>query len=203
MRKAGCRKIARWSSPMQQDTEMPEGFTLSTDAQGITVIEYRSHGMGRMLWFAGTTMVVLVGGWVAFEAADPGLVARLWRDGWFWMVCMTCGALAAVGATHFVLLHALGRTTFRLHPVTLELRRHLLGLSRPRRVRKADMRYVQLYQDGGTGEDTFPSWGLVVRTRRWSCSLLSRQPHEKCAWLGRIVAETYSIKLRQGDTNQS
>jgi hypothetical protein len=52
---------------------------------------------------------------------------------------------------------------------------------------RVEVTAVRQVKDGGDGEDSFPSWALAV-VGRTEMRVLSKQPIEKSAWLGLIVA---------------
>jgi hypothetical protein len=56
-------------------------------------------------------------------------------------------------------------------------------------------------KDGREGEDSFPSWGLKVTGEvdqgTKGFNLISRQPHGRSVWLGRVLADQLKVPFMQ------
>ena len=65
----------------------------------------------------------------------------------------------------------------------------LCGLKRTQVMRKAHVRRLVQVQDGGKGDDSFPTWGLRVETTIRKTSLIYRQPYQQSLWLGHVLAK--------------
>ena len=66
--------------------------------------------------------------------------------------------------------------------------RSLLWRCRHRVFPRQQVTAVKQVKDGGEGDDSFPSWGLVVMGAD-GVFVLSRQPRDKSDWLGPVIAK--------------
>ncbi len=133
-----------------------------------------------ILWLSGWgAACILFTGRVLFDGD-----VRLDNDGRCVMACLWLGEVTMLA---YALWLFRSITTFTFHPDRLHIARSLSRFRREYTILKQDIRGVRQVKDGGEGEDTFPSWGLVVQGLR-DVELLGRQDIEKSAWLGPIVA---------------
>ena len=71
-----------------------------------------------------------------------------------------------------------------------------LGLEKRRRIVRAEVQSIKQIQDGGLGEDSFPSWALEIHTPKPNC-LIVRQPYPTSSWLGCILAEWAGVDFQK------
>jgi hypothetical protein len=162
----------------------PRGFEVKTADDGSPVILYRTRGMGcSAAFFAGWLTIwglVCVGG--AYEAlvapAGMNLLLALFILP-FWVI----GFLVA----GYVAWYFFSATRFTFGPDLLVVERSLWRFRRKRQFGRAEVTVVRQVKDGGEGEDSFPSWALAVVGRK-EIRVLSKQPLDKSAWLGPIIA---------------
>ncbi len=88
----------------------------------------------------------------------------------------------------------LGVTTYDLSRQNLTLKKTLLFFSRTQNIPSGDIKKVIQIKDGGTGEDSFPSWGLNLYAKR-KIKLLAKEPIDKSDWLGAELAGYYDIEF--------
>jgi hypothetical protein len=162
--------------------EVPDGFRAHLDPPRRTLrIEYRRRGMGCLMLF----LCVWLTGWTA---GGVFAIAQVLQDGepflYFWL----CGwAVGEVFVAFMLSWFLFGRTVITLDPHEMRVEKLLFGHGRRWSERREEVRSVRQVQDGGQGDDSFPSWGLKVRGRQGR-SALSRQEYEKSQWLGRVIA---------------
>lgn len=167
-------------------TPAPAGFVLESQVGRGLVIHHRRRGMGCMnlfllgwltFWTVGCVFLLrsyLNGG--QMEDGDP---IPLWFVAGFWGV-----DLAVLG---FVLFLFLGRRCYRLDEQQLVSETTFLGRTWSKVIPRSGIaRFVQV-KDGGTGEDSFPSWGLKVEGSVHA-TLIFRQPYAVSLWFGRVLA---------------
>lgn len=162
--------------------EVPEGFHAHLDPAGRTLeIVYRRRGMGCLVLF----LAVWLTGWTFGGAFAIRQLLTDWQP--FLLVWLT-GWVVGEALVAFALSWLLfGRTVITLDAHELRVEKLLFGHARRWSERREDVRAVRQVQDGGQGEDSFPSWGLKVKGRK-TRSALSRQEFEKSLWLGRVLA---------------
>ena len=78
----------------------------------------------------------------------------------------------------------------------LLVERTFLWYRRRRAFGRREVSAVKQIKDGGEGEDSFPSWGLVV-VAKLEVKVLSRQPIEKSDWLGPIIAQWAGVPFER------
>jgi hypothetical protein len=169
---------------------MPPGFRASlTPSRDALRIVYRRHGMGCMLFFLGFWLLFwTVGGFFAVYM----VVTRHEMSLLIWLAFWLLGeALVAC----FLMWYLFGRTHVVLEPQLLRVQKVLFGWQRGWSVKRDEVELIRQVQDGGTGEDSFPSWGLeVVAGKTWN--ILGRQAPEKSEWLGRVLAAWSGVPFR-------
>jgi len=96
-----------------------------------------------------------------------------------------------------------GRTRFTLSEQGLWVHKQLFFWQRIRFVPVEAMRYVQQEKDGGQEmtEDSFATWRLRIKTSE-DIELLWKQPIDKSDWLGKVLAEKYSIPFIQAEERE-
>lgn len=177
----------------------PKGFTVLTADPTETVIEYRSHGMGCILFFIGFA-ILWIGGISAFIFVSDhrGFVAWLtlvWQGSGWAKFALLGGASGLCYFSCFLLFHLFGVTTFTLRPDGLAITKRLFGLSWTHHVLQSELQFVEQLKDGGEGEDSFPSWALAIQGHRRHY-LLKRQQIEKSDWLGSEIAKFFQLEFR-------
>jgi hypothetical protein len=104
------------------------------------------------------------------------------------LLCIWAYWLIGVATLGVVIWYFSAITVFTFFPDKLTVRRHLLGIGWTCEFPKDGIARIQQVKDGGENGDNFPSWGLriegAVKGR-----LLWRQPIDRSAWLGPIVAQ--------------
>lgn len=162
----------------------PRGFRLEPSDDDHFVIEYRTTGMGCAGVFFAVWLTVWTVGCVTFTGA-----ALFAPDGIKWSTLLLM--LPFWGAEFLVLGYvvwffwSVTRFTFALDQ--LEAERSIPGYRRYRVFSRSQITSVRQIKDGGEGEDSFPSWGLVV-IGSVGVIVLSRQPKTSSDWLGPIIA---------------
>ena len=96
--------------------------------------------------------------------------------------------LAEIGVEYLLACLLFTRKTFKFEPTRLTIKSETLGYKRHKVIPKESIKLVVQVKDGGSDEDSFPSWGLRVEAEGKTI-LLFRQPYDKAAWFGSVVAE--------------
>lgn len=165
----------------------PAGFLMVPDADGAVVIHHRRTGMKGMLVFLSLWLT----GWTAacILLAHSYLGGKI-DDGTPMPVLMVLVFWASDLLVLALLLYLLfARKSYRLDNDSLTVEVNLLGYRRLRAVPRQNVRRIVQIQDGGKGEDSFPSWGLRAETTGKPLSLVFRQPYEISHWLGQVLAQ--------------
>jgi hypothetical protein len=89
-------------------------------------------------------------------------------------------------------------TVFTFMPEALIAERWLLWFRRRRVFPRREIVAVKQVKDGGEGDDSFPSWGLAVIADK-EVRILSRQPIDKSAWLGPVIATWAGVAFEPVD----
>lgn len=165
---------------------VPPGFTLHISDRHRLVIHYRWSGMGALtaflvVWLSGWSLgcVALLHAYLNPGPGDPVPLAVLMS---FWTAEIIVFGL-------LVYLH-ISRKTFTLDAQSLTIHTQLWRWQWQRVIHKHQIAELIQVQDGGKGRDSFPSWGLhLVGFSKARLKLVSRQPYEKSAWLGQVIAQ--------------
>ena len=189
---------------------IPKGFKISHDANGNVQIEYASTGVQGLVGF----LIVAVGGLTfgcahsAYEVYHKYGDLRSFMDAlrglplWGWGVL---GFMAFFPLAFGLILmwFLFGRTRFTLSEQGLWVHKQLFFWQRIRFVPVEAMRYVQQEKDGGQEmtEDSFATWRLRIKTSE-DIELLWKQPIDKSDWLGKVLAEKYSIPFIQAEERE-
>jgi hypothetical protein len=162
--------------------DVPKGFSARADAGRRTLhITYRRQGMGCMVLFLG----VWLAGWTAGGAFALWEMLRNWEPFLLVWLCFWFVGEVAVGC--FLAWNLCGRTEMTFEPSRLLVERVLFGWRRGWLAGQRQIAEIRQVKDGGEGDDSFPSWGLVVQADKKRI-VLSRQEYEKSLWLGRVLS---------------
>ena len=171
----------------------PPGFQVVRSGQHTFTIHHRRTGMGcmngfLMFWLTGWTVGCV---WTQIQylgggKMEDGSPIQLWLVGGIWFAELVVALLSAVLIFE--------RRTFLFEEDALTIRRDILGMIWTNVVSKSAVTGITQFQDGGTGEDSFPSWGLRGVAGK-SQGLIFRQPYEQSAWLGQITADWANMGL--------
>lgn len=171
-------------------TQPPKGFLVTASRDGYPALEYRTKGMIGIavfffFWLAiWTPGCVLMTQQAFFGKNSPEYLLMLFSLP-FWA--------AEIGVIAYVLWLFFSVTAFTFYPDRLLVERTLYKYQRRREIPRSAIKIVRQIKDGGEGEDSFPSWGLVVEGAT-DLKLLSRQKIEKSAWLGPIIARWAGVE---------
>lgn len=164
----------------------PDGFAVDFVDRNLFSIEYRRTGMKNLnfflvawlsIWTIGCLFAVkpyLVG--AKSFAGDPGAVAML--------VVMLVAEVLVLCFLAFVFFC---RRSFLFDEMHLVVETRVLFVKRAKAFVRTEIERLIQTRDGGTSEDSFPSWGLKIVSGR-ETGLIFRQPYEKSCWLGEVVA---------------
>ncbi len=168
----------------------PRGFEVEVTDLGICSVRYRTSGMKG----AGCFLACWLSIWTV------GCVFGTYRvliDGWaHWLLIawLIPGWAAEIFVIGYALWFFWSVTTFKFGPDELVAERSLLRYRRERIFPRATLKEVVQVKDGGDGEDSFPSWGLVVVGEQ-SVKVLSRQRIEASTWLGPVIARWAGVSF--------
>jgi len=160
------------------------------------------------VWLSIWTVAVggLIHGYFHGGKMDDGAPMPLW----FVMAFVIPWLFVAL----MLLYSKFARKTFRLTSDALHIETRLLGASWALMLPRDTITRVKQVKDGGEGDDSFPSWGLELKSaarierpmQRLSLlnnfgrnvrfrSVLSRLPYDHSAWLGNIIAQWAGVEL--------
>jgi len=161
---------------------VPKGFKVARQGDDVLHIEHRHTGMGCMVIF----LLVWLSGWTV---ACGFLAKAVWDKPGMILFAMPFFA-GEIFAAIILLWIFFGRTHYILTPDGLQVTRRLLTWSKTRMFPIQDIKGFKQVKDGGEGEDSFPSWGLVVvMNNAKSVKILSRQGPQKSLWLGALLGQ--------------
>lgn len=167
-----------------KDQSPPRGFEFTTSGDGDFMIRYRTTGMGCAIVFFFVWLSGWTAGCVTFTAMalfNPEGVSYVLLAFMvpFWIV-----EFVTIG---FLIWYFVSRTSFIFQPDQLVIERSAIWYRRRRIFPKKEITAVRQIKDGGQGNDSFPTWGLVVMAGP-GVQVLNRQPIDKSDWLGSIIA---------------
>lgn len=171
---------------MEWNTDVPpRGFEVDSGESGVCVVRYRTTGMGCAGWF----FAVWLTGWTAICSLFT-VLALSQADGidWLMLLFIVPFWIAEFATLAYVAWFFWSVTRFRFEPDELVVERSLLWRRRQQVFLRQQVTAVKQVKDGGEGEDSFPSWGLVV-LGTGGVFVLSRQPRDKSDWLGPVIAK--------------
>ena len=172
---------------------LPTGFELLPDHDTGWTLRYRTSGMGCVGWFFGFWLTLWTVGCIV------GTVSLFREPRGFdpWMALFMVPFWAAeFGVAGFVAWYFWAVTEFQFGPDELVYEKSLGRFRRRHVLPRRRIQTVRQVKDGGEGEDSFPSWGLIVSTTE-PLVLLHRQPIEKSRWLGQIIAAWAGVKFHE------
>lgn len=170
---------------------VPKGFSVAREGEQVLHITYRHTGMGCMILF----LVVWLSGWtVACAAIVRELLGKPGQpQGYVFAIPFLAGE---VFVAVILLWFFFGRTHFLLSPEGLVVTKQLFVWSKTRVFLMDEIKGFSQVKDGGEGDDSFPSWGLVVNVGK-SVKILSRQEPKKSLWLGELLEQWSGKQFRR------
>jgi len=167
----------------------PDGFRLEYSEIGHPLIKYRTKGMTRVMiffiiWLSFWTSACVFFTKQAFTAPDGIKVGLL-----LFMVPFWAAEFFTIGYVIWYFGSVMG---FELQPEKLIVSRNCLMYRKQRELLKNQISKIRQVKDGGEGEDSFDSWGIIVEADK-KYKVLYRQQAEKSEWVGRIL-EKWSQK---------
>lgn len=162
---------------------VPDGFRTASSGSGELVIHHKRVGgclnlfmiVFLAIWtFSCVTVLPLA----LMNEKDP----RLW---WFPIAFMVGEVVTAWLVVYLVFC----RKTYVIGNNEMSVTTTVGRYRKSEVIRKVHIRRLVQIQDGGVGEDSFPTWGLEVQTTIGRRCLVFRQPHEQSLWLGGVVAK--------------
>ena len=186
--------------------ETPDGYTYTVVGEEC-IIDHKRTGMGCLnlflgVWLTGWTFgcVFLVRAYFTGGKMEGGDPIPLW----FVMAFVIPWFFVA-----FLLLYSnFARKRFRLTPDTLHVETQILFLQWSISIPRETISEIRQVKDGGEGDDSFPSWGLRIRSSSLVNSLvhrlvqfnnfgrnnrmrtiLARLPYDHSRWLAEILSE--------------
>ena len=185
--------------PIAIPEPIPPGFTLDADGSDAIVIRHRRTGMGCMNAFLLVWLVGWTAGCISFFMVQPENIR--WQScgpppPWVGVIFWSCDIFVGLIAAYLFF----SRKTFRIDRHVLAVETRLLGLKWTCAIARGSIRRLVQIKDGGEGEDSFPSWGLVVEGDR-KTTLLARQPHDRSRWLGDTLARWAGVEFIEAPPN--
>ena len=178
----------------------PKGFKVIAASSGFVEIEYRRTGMKAMngflivwltIWTAAC--VFLLHSYLNGGVMDDGDPMPFWFVAVFWAAELLVG--------WFLLYSLFCRKVFKIDYQALSMDVNVLGLRWRKSLQLKSVIELQQVQDGGKGEDSFPSWGLKAIGEEDHdtkvINLISRQPHSRSIWLGTVLAEQLNVPFKR------
>jgi hypothetical protein len=189
----------------------PEGYTYTVNGDEC-IIEHARTGMGCLNLFLGTWLTAWTFGCVSLIRSYLG--GGRMENGEpipLWFVMAFVGAWFLVA---FLLLYSnFARKRFRLTADILHIETRLLLLKWSVTIPRETISEIQQIQDGGEGDDSFPSWGLRIRSSAPANSLvhrlilfnhfgrtnrmrtvIARLPYGHSEWLATILSKWSGVK---------
>lgn len=183
---------------MTERGEPPKGFRISAGDDGALIVRYRTTGMGCAAVFFAVWLTLWTIGTVTMTTAaffDPGGLR------WSMVLVMIPFWCAEIGVLLYVVWLFGSNSVFTLTASELTAERAFWRIRRRHVFPRGSIVEIRQIKDGGEGEDSFPSWTLAVVGEK-EVRILSRQPLDKSAWLGPVLAEWAGVKYRPDQTPQ-
>jgi hypothetical protein len=166
----------------------PKGFSVVVDGPDAVVIHHRRTGMKGMLLFLCVWLTVWTAGCVSLLVAY--LKGGSMENGSPMPLVFVLGFWASeIGVICFLGYLFFAHKSFRLDKDSMVVELRVFRYRRVRSVPRQSFRSFVQIQDGGKGEDSFPSWGLRADTADGPLTLIFRQPYETSQWLGQVLAQ--------------
>jgi hypothetical protein len=160
---------------------VPKGFKIVREGD-VLHIEHKHTGM--------SCMVVFLVVWLSMWTTGCVMIVKEIRDHPGFVLLAILFLIAEIFAAVILLWIFFGRTHYFLTPSGLLVTRRLFTWSKTRMFPMLDINGFKQVKDGGEGEDSFPSWGLVVVvSNNKSVKILSRQELQKSLWLGELLGK--------------
>lgn len=163
----------------------PDGFKLEYTEKGFPVVKYRTKGMtGAMIFFA-----IWLSLWTfscifftnqAFSAPGGIKVGLLVFMMPFWAI-----EFFTIG---YVIWYFASIMSFEFQSEKLIVARTCLLYKKQRDLLKNEIRKIRQVKDGGEGDDSFDSWGIIVEADK-KYKIFYRQQAEKSEWVGRTIGK--------------
>lgn len=180
-------------------TAVPAGITVVSETSELCVT-YRSAGMGCFVVFIVVGVLGLGIGVALAVFNRPDEIVRIVTSSWGAAVCSLAGVVAWFFWTGLLVWFLFGETEVVASAEKLHVTWRLFGLSCRRVVPRENIRGFVQIQDGGRGDDSFPSWGLKAVAGHRNVSLLYRQPFGVSDWLGSRLAGYYGVDFTRADS---
>jgi len=167
----------------------PDGFKIEYSDKGHPVIKYRTKGMTGIMtffiiWLSFWTSACVFFTIHAFIAPGGIKVGLL-----LFLIPFWAAEFIVIG---YVIWYFGSIVSFEFHPEKLIVSRNCLAYKKQRELLKNQIIRIRQVKDGGEGEDSFDSWGIIVEADK-KYKILYRQQAEKSEWVGRII-EKWSQK---------
>jgi hypothetical protein len=167
----------------------PDGFNLDYTDKGHPLIRYRTKGMtGPMIffiiWLSFWTFACVLFTNQALTAPGGIKVGLL-----LFMIPFWAAEFFVIG---YVIWYFGSIISFEFQPDKLIVSRRCLMYRKQRELFKNQITNIRQVKDGGQGEDSFDSWGIIVEADK-KYKILYRQQAEKSEWVGRTL-EKWSQK---------
>jgi ankyrin repeat protein len=166
----------------------PPGITLARNDRAELVITHRTHGMRGLRIFAwvwcmgwlGISGFALLAMWRE-STSFASFIAKFGGHAGFWMPPLFFGIGLAVAAFFIWLLYK--QTILTLRAGEMEIVRRLGPIYWRNIFSKSTVTAFQVKQDGGEGEDSFPSWAVQAEIAGNTTLIVERQEREVTDWL--------------------
>lgn len=186
---------------------LEKGFVISHEAGTRTSIVYRPPSKSAIVAFLSIFLPVFLlvllqfiidpswwiselrSDWAKQNYTELAFNSALLLGGWL------AGLIAFLCFSKLLLLNLFGRISIVLDDTQLELQTSVLGFKKTQQIEIDQIHSLNQVKDGGDGDDSFPSYGLVLAlhkqklfSQRKQIWLLQRQDWSKSAWLGEQLA---------------
>ncbi len=167
----------------------PDGFRLEYSEIGNPLLKYRTKGMKQVMIFFIIWLSIWTSACVFFTnhalTAPGGIKVGLL----LFMVPFWAAEFITIG---YVIWYFGSVISYEFQPEKLIVSRNCFMYRKQRELLKNQISKIKQVKDGGEGEDTFDSWGIIVEADK-KYKILYRQQAEKSEWVGRII-EKWSQK---------
>ena len=193
--------------------ETPDGYICTKEGDEC-VIEHKRTGMGCLnlflgIWLGGWTVgcIFLVHSYLNGGKMEDGSPIPLWFVSAFVIPWFVVALLLSYAM--------LARKTFRFTNVAMHIETRLFFLRWSVTLPRDTISEIKQMKDGGEGDDSFPSWGLEIRSSslvdspwQWFVLLnnfgrnhrmrkiLTRLPYDHSKWLGTKLSEWSGVPAK-------
>lgn len=175
---------------------IPKGFKLDYKSKDFFIVEYKRTGMIAMNLFTGFFILPWIGGCILL-LFDVHSEQSYVTSSNILLLALLFGIIPLL----FFLYYVFCKKRFQFNEERLVIKTKVLFYKTTKLFTRTNITQVKQIKDGGEGKDSFHSWGLNIMYRNKEVGIISRQPHEKSLWLGKIISSWTNVPFKSVPPN--